>query len=355
MSTHVVPVIRITEVRPHPNADRLELIPVGGWVCSVRKGDFKVGDLAVYIEPDFMVPVDRNEFAFLKDPSKSDQTHVRIRGKKLRGVMSFGLLIPVPLINDPTCECCSLEFSLGDNLLEVLGIYRWEPPVVSSARIGDFDALSLSELPEALRSGLTHKFDLENFNNYPDLIDLSSEVVITEKIHGANARYMWWDGVLYVGSRSRWLKPATGDKKSAWQSVSENTPNIGKWCEANPGVVLYGEIYGNVQDFKYGIPNGAKFAGFAAFDLLKKIWRDTIPLFASLDNGGVERVPVLSIGQVSRKVVDVMLELDSSLPTAPNGHMREGVVITPYNERFDPSVGRVSLKLISNRYWERKL
>ena len=47
MSTHAVNVIGIDEVRPHPNAERLEIIPVGGWQAVAKKGQFTVGDRAV--------------------------------------------------------------------------------------------------------------------------------------------------------------------------------------------------------------------------------------------------------------------------------------------------------------------
>lgn len=41
MSTHSVNVIEIQEVQNHPNADKLEVIPVGGWQVIVGKGQFQ--------------------------------------------------------------------------------------------------------------------------------------------------------------------------------------------------------------------------------------------------------------------------------------------------------------------------
>lgn len=65
MSTHSVNIIEIKEVRAHENAERLEIVPVDGWQAVVKKGQFKVGDEAVYIQPDYTVPTARPEFAFL--------------------------------------------------------------------------------------------------------------------------------------------------------------------------------------------------------------------------------------------------------------------------------------------------
>lgn len=38
MSTHSVNIIEIAEVRRHQNAERLEIVPVGGWQAVVKKG-----------------------------------------------------------------------------------------------------------------------------------------------------------------------------------------------------------------------------------------------------------------------------------------------------------------------------
>lgn len=353
MSTHVIPVIQIEQILPHPNADQLELVPVGGWHCAVRKGDFKVGDRAIYIEPDYTVPVTRPEFAFLKDPSKFGQTHTRIRAKRLRGEMSFGLLIPVPV--DHTGDYI---YSVGDNVIEEMGITRWQPPEVSSMRTG-FNMAHSSVPTHLLQVG---KFDLENLNNYGHLLDLGNEdVVVTEKIHGSNARYCFADGQFFAGSRSHWLRRptdeelATGHKLDAWNRVADEDPSIQAWCEANPDVILYGEIFGNVQDLKYGRPNCIEFAGFAAYDTKTGHWIDTLPLFASLRDYDVTHVPIIFSGKITRETLDKVVEHSSTVAGAPKDHMREGVVISPVHERRDPRHGRVSLKLISNRYWTRKL
>lgn len=354
MSTHSVPVIEVKEVLPHPNADKLEIIPVGGWRCCVQKGAFKPGDLAVYIEPDYMVPVTRPEFAFLKEPSKIDQTYARIRGKKLRGIMSFGLLIPAPV------EAFSMDsIKPGDDLMSWYGIARWEPPMVSSSGATQGFTMARTDLPGL--DGLLSKFDIESVNNYPFVLQPNEDVIVTEKVHGANARYMWWQGEFYIGSRSHWLRDPSpeerdaGHKDTAWRVAAWKFPAIEQWCAQHEGTVLYGEIYGNIQDLKYGLPNDVAFVAFAARDCVTGQWLDTLPLLSSCDLAGVPRVPVLATGPISIKLLDMILEEDSAIPSAPDGHMREGVIITPAKERHDPEIGRVSLKLISNRYWERKL
>lgn len=363
MSTHVIPVVEVKDIRPHPNADRLELVTVNGWQCAIQKDSFKPGDLAVYIEPDYMVPVTRPEFAFLKDPHKFDQTHARIKARRLRGEMSYGLLIPVPKKdNGSLCDCaqCEETYNVGDNLIDQLGIHRWEPPMVGKHSTSGLE-LGKKFCPPL--EATERKFDMENINNFPGVLDYTIEnVVITEKIHGTNARYLWWEGEFYIGSRSRWLKrpsaeelAAQGGKLDVWHTVADRLPEIEKWCRVNEGTILYGEIYGNVQDLKYGLHNDATFAGFAAYDCVANQWIPTDILLKMLALYKVPTVPLLWVGTIRFEELAALLETDSKVATAPDKHMMEGVVITPLVERRDPRVGRVCFKLISTRYWTRKL
>ena len=55
-TNHRANVVRVGEILPHPNADKLELTHVEGYQIVVGKGNFKTGDLAVYIQPDSVVP-----------------------------------------------------------------------------------------------------------------------------------------------------------------------------------------------------------------------------------------------------------------------------------------------------------
>jgi RNA ligase (TIGR02306 family) len=99
-STHRAEVFRISEIFPHPNADRLEVIHFFGYSCAVRKDDFQPGDLAVYVPPDSLVPVARPEFEWLADKAYGEANRysgfARIRAQRLRGHISQGLIIPAP-------------------------------------------------------------------------------------------------------------------------------------------------------------------------------------------------------------------------------------------------------------------
>ena len=76
---------RILEVLKHPNADALDIVKVLGYQCIVKKDQYKVGDLVVFIQPDTVLP-DAEWSAFYK--SKSN----RVKAIKLRGSWSMGIV-----------------------------------------------------------------------------------------------------------------------------------------------------------------------------------------------------------------------------------------------------------------------
>ena len=331
MSEHAVKIIEIGEVRPHENADRLCIVPVGGWSCVVGKEQFESGSRAIYIEPDYIVPLDRPEFAFLRKP-ESDKTEHRLKAIRLRGVVSFGLLIPVP-------ECLEGR-AVGDNVMDDLAIRRYEPLVKCMPGSLD-DGLPEAEWPQVYSS----KFDVEDLRKHEDVFQEGEPVIVTEKLHGASSRAVWKDGTFYMGSRTRWLKP---DVLNHWVRAFAAASQIEEWCKANPETVLYGETFGPVQELKYGLKE-PKFAAFAA--LHNSEWVSLPELYASLDRLYVYHPRVIYEGPYSREDIATLAEKDSYVPSAPVGHMMEGVVISPTVERRDDRIGRVCLKLISNRYW----
>lgn len=328
MSTHSVNIIEIEEVRPHGNAERLEIIPVGGWQAVVKKGQFKPGDRAVYIEPDYTVPTDRPEFAFL---AKQGRERHRLKAVRLRGELSYGLLIPVPDVIAGS--------AVGTNVMGDLGVARWEPEV----KLTMADELPQDQWPATFAP----KFDIESYEKFPHVIADGEIVVVTEKVHGANARYTFVDGVFHQGSRQRWLVPDGGH---IWARAAAHNPAIRAWCEVNPGAVLYGEVYGNVQSLTYGLGKGeVRFIAFAASS--KGQWRDQPALFDELASAGITHCPVLHIGPFDHALIKTLAEQESRVARI-DGHMMEGVVIVPERERFHGSIGRVAVKHISNRYWE---
>lgn len=95
----------IDEIKPHCNADKLELAMIGGWQCIVKKDDFKAGELVIFFEIDSLLPI-KPEFEFLrqysyvqkewlKSESNPEGEGFRLRTLKLRGEISSGIVLKI--------------------------------------------------------------------------------------------------------------------------------------------------------------------------------------------------------------------------------------------------------------------
>jgi RNA ligase (TIGR02306 family) len=189
--------------------------------------------------------------------------------------------------------------------------------------------------------------DIEGWRKWKRAIEPGEEVVLTEKIHGANARYVWSEGRLYIGSRTRWKKL---DASTHWNTAAVYHGLAEKLAKA-PGICIYGEVYGQVQDLKYGVAGAARFRMFDAMDTVTRKYLDhdaVVALAATLD---IDMVPEVYRGPWSEDVA-AMANGASLVPGAD--HMREGFVVKPVRERFDLRLGRVVLKMVGEDYLLRK-
>jgi len=55
-ANHQALIVHIGEPRVHTNADSLEIFDIGEYQVVSKKGQFKAGDLGVYVQPDSVVP-----------------------------------------------------------------------------------------------------------------------------------------------------------------------------------------------------------------------------------------------------------------------------------------------------------
>lgn len=318
-STHraeVVPVV----LMPHPNAESLSIVQVYGYTVCVRTDDWKDKDLGIYIVPDSVVP-DTPQFAFL-------QGKRRIKVKKLRGIMSEGMLIPAPE-----------GAEIGEDFAERLGITRYEPPLPP----GVSTAGKRADPP----AGFQPIYDVEAWQRYGQFFEAGEEVVVTEKIHGTSARYAFVDDRMYCGQRREWQQE---DTDNLWWKILYQNPWLEAFCKAHPDITVYGEIYGQIQDLRYG--TAPKEVRFAVFDLLRgREWLSWDDSQALAKSGGLHWAPVVYRGPYDREKIKALADGPSLIPGA--SHIREGVVVKPVIERRVPELGRLCLKLVSDQYLER--
>ena len=153
---------RITTVRHHPNADRLDLVFVLGYQCVTSRDSFSSEQLVIFIQPDSVLPTDQSwAQPYLK------YARPRVRAIQIRNEWSEGLILP---LTDQT-----KHLHEGDNVAELLGIQHFEPAIVQ-------DPTSiLGPLPFNIP-----KTDEERVENLQNDLPWKELVDVTKKIDGTS-------------------------------------------------------------------------------------------------------------------------------------------------------------------------
>lgn len=344
MSTeHEVRVVQIGEIIKHSNADSLGITEVDGRPCIVRLGQWNQGDLAIYVPIDSLCPASDERFAFLAGQHSPDpEGRCRVRAMRLRGVFSMGLLIKPTNkelgLADEIAHTHGLRSETDADLRRFMGIGIYEPPIPTGGGETERDP------------GFLPVYDIESVRKWgPVVLTEGEEVVICEKIHGANGRFAWHRDRLWCASRTQFYKPGEG----MWQRVAEAERLADKLASTCPGIAIYGEVYGQVQDLRYG-KSGANLVVFDALDIDRRRWLDYDEYRDLTERLGLLRVPELYRGPWSPDLA-ALAEGDSVLAGLNTvKHVREGWVLKPVRERTHPELGRVILKRHGEGYLTRK-
>jgi len=366
MSSLIVEVVRIDEVRPHPDpaAERIAVAVIKGWRTVVPKVDdgtgnlvpkYSVGDEVIYVPPDAMLPPEVAEHWGVAKYLGQDG---RVKSAKMRGQMSYGFIADVEPIcgegfirsqqmaaMDPGWVTTFWVPEVGDDVADYYSIVKWEPGE-------NFNSAELEPENPAFR----RYTEIELFENFPEKISVGTEVVITEKIHGTNSR------VGLIRSPQEGAEPffVCGTHESqVRQDVQSHylvplrmesvQRLLRKLYDETPGtqaVVIFGEVYGYVQSLHYGHQKGC--VSFRAFDVsIDGNFIDWDRTVAACSAAGVEMVPVLYRGPFDP---DRLMELSDGPTTVGGDHIREGVVCHPVVEAMDEFGERVIVKRISPQY-----
>jgi len=347
-SSLIVEVCLIDKISRHENSDNLDLGVIKGWQVVLKKDQYKEGDKVLFIPPDALLPIELADKLNVRN-YLSGKDKDRVKCVRLRGEMSFGLVIDVPDDKD---------WEVGYDCCEDLGILKYDPPI--RAQAGD----AAREDPYFLRYT-----NIENMRNFPCMFKDGEKVVATEKIDGSNLRIslssiMNDDGEIITewkaGSHKVKRKmPSDEDIKNNTYWFPYDIPEVKIMIEdfhnlyGFKNVQLFGEVYGAVRgghkSLHYGVPNSLNFV---AFDLmLDGKYMDWIKLDKFFGYYGVPSVPIIEQFEFSMDKIKELSTGDSIL-ASKNGakHMREGIVVKPLWERRDPKMGRVVLKMLNDDY-----
>lgn len=325
-----VPVATINAVKPHSNADSLDVAEVLGWQVVVSRGQFAEGQKITYFPIDTVLPVE------LSDSWNVTQylSKQRIKATRLRGEPSFGLVMP----------CARDDWNVGDNVAEFYGATKYEPPTREASQRGQGKTY---DFPNALPgdSRFAQYTHIANLRHYPDFFASDELVVVTEKLHGTNSRVGIIEGERMAGSHR--VRRGQGDALY-WSPWSQ--PGVEAMLTAlakhHKQVVLYGEVLGSdVQSLDYGYKG---HEGYAAFDLMVDGRYVDYSTFAGLCyRFDLPEVPLLYEGPFDFNTIK---DLARGSTTLDADHLREGVVVKPLIERHDRRVGRCIAKYVSDDY-----
>ena len=93
MGRKLATIRRVENIRPIDGADKIELAKVDGWEVVVKKDEFKVGDMVIYIEVDSLLPEDNPMFEFMRERK------FKVKTVKLRNVVSQGIIFPLSILS----------------------------------------------------------------------------------------------------------------------------------------------------------------------------------------------------------------------------------------------------------------
>lgn len=291
--SHQARVVRIPDIQLHPNADTLGIVHIDGYQIVVKLGELTKGQFVVYVQPDSVVPAVQ-EFEFLwagKGYLPGDDVPIKYRRvtvRKFRKEWSEGLLLQIPEWVRIDDNGKFREIGEGDDLADALDITHYEPPEPGERQMRPkqktgrprslrgwwYWFLELIGLRPNGNTGGHNKrgpsvprpvYDVERYQNYQTAFAPGELVVVTEKIHGSNARFTFDDKGFHVGSRTMWKNPEAG---CVWTDAVKQNPAIEAWCRAHPGYTLYGEVVPTQgEKYRYGCaPSQVRFFLFDIMD-----------------------------------------------------------------------------------------
>ena len=384
-------VVKVDGISPIAGADRVELAHIGGWRIMVKKGQFQVGDYAIYFEIDSKVP-EKEPFMFLESKHFKVKTQKYFKGT----VVSQGLLMALDdfiLNSEVPSWVQSLKFQISkgadiehEGLTEVIGVtYAVEEDNKRKAASVDKYKKMAQRRPNIFKQPWAKwmmrrewgrkvmfalfgkkkdkkngwptwvsKTDEERVQNMTWILEDKSEWIATEKI----------DGTSTTATYRR-----TGRRKHEFYICSRNVvfdkPDKGCYYDTNvytemaekyhfedvlaalvekydlEWATLQGETYGaGIQKREYGL-KGHDFVGFnLIFSDRGRL--NSVEAKEILAEYGIPWVPIVDEHFVLPDTVEELLAIATD-KSVIDGGMREGLV-------FRSQDGARSFKAVSNEF-----
>jgi len=373
-------VVIIDGIEPIEGYDRVEHAIVGGWRVIVQKGQFNVGDPAVYFEIDSRVPSDKECFAFL------EKRHYKVKTLKMCKTLSQGLLMHAsdfgwtiensviddhPVIIDDegkphyaTDESRFLTKKLGVTYADDEDNQRKSAPVDKYKKMASRHQKLFKRpfIRWMMRHGWGRKLlffffgkkkdkkngwpswvqrtDEERIENMPFVLNNKNPWIVTEKCDGSSTTFTMKRGKFkkkdfYVCSRNVCFdsvdKPCYYDTNIYWEMAQkyhmfEVLSQLLDSMSAVEWVTIQGETYGEgVQRNTYGL-SGHDFMAFNLITSDKGRWNSCDMKEILEKDYNIPCVPILNDNYILPDTIEELREYVNSQPSVIDGKMKEGIV-----------------------------
>lgn len=328
---------QIKDVKPHPNADRLDLVTILGYQLVCEKGLHNTGDVVVYIQPDTVLPEESWAEGYRKYSPN------RIKAIKLRGEWSEGIVVKheqvkhilaaswfyqnpgdasgVVVDMSKPVEPCTLY--LGTEVSPLIGVYKYEPPAPQ-------DLSAKRNLPFNIP-----KTDEERWENLDDDIPFGDVCDVTLKIDGQSCSFYYniETDEFGVMGRTFEFKDGVENKYTAhlkrYPHLKDNLIALCK--EIGKSLCIRGESYGSGIQGHDKNPYSKGQPGWAMFSVYNITDRHYETLHSNLYSVEVaKRLNLPHVPVIERRVYitpELIQKYSVGMKKLPNGNNFEGVVI----------------------------
>lgn len=310
----------VGDIQSIPDADKIERIKVLGWDLVARKGEFKKGDLCLYIEIDAIIPL-----KWINENAKPEDRH-HLRTVKMKGQVSQGLALPLfeTLLGLP----------IGTDVSEQLGVTKWEPiiDVVSNPN-------AKGSFPHFIP-----KTDEVRIQTIPSFLERWKDEVfyVTEKVDGTSLTFYKYQSEFGVCSRNQEL--VKNEDSFQWQMarkyhLEDRLPD---------GYAIQGECIGpKIQANKYKL-NDYQMHFFSLYNISEHQYESYDQMIDLCEELELPMVPLICNDYKLPESVNEILEFAHGASIINPQILREGIVVRAIDGTLTDSLceGRLSFKAV---------
>jgi len=384
---------KISNVQSISGYDKIDLYQIKGWQVIAGKGEFKIGELVVFIEPDTILP-ERPEFEFLRKRCwNSVYGGFRIRVMKLGGIYSQGIIFPLSILNKPKKLNLfkwlilfnkKTIFQENQDMTSPLGIIRYDEEEKEQLRyekrhpqkkyfgfrkilfkLGLIGHKKRKRTKKSYFPSFFPKSDEIRLNSIPEILDCikEKEIYISEKIDGCSSSFYYKDGEFGVCTRNMKIGRNAnvgliGSVHWACVDKYDIENKLSSYCKNNnKNIVLQGEIIApSVQGNKYQKTEPELYL-YQIYDINKQNFINYPEFIIITKDLGIPTVPILFKGNerdLNLNSVEDWIKYSIGKSIINLSIEREGIVIRTVKEEKSPGLktinSRISFKVINPEF-----